>query len=267
MTSLRIVHLYPALLKTYGDRGNVQTLLDRARWRGIDASVTEVGLDDDLPQCDLLFMGGGTDRIQAVVAADLQRLAGPLRDAVEGGAVVVGVCGGYQLMGRAYEAADGSMLEGLGLIDAETRSGPGRLTGDVVGRGRLMDRDFDVVGFENHGGRTILGAAAEPLIRVQRGNGNNGEDGGEGAVQGRVIGTYLHGPVLPLNPDLADLLLAMALGRDGVDELGPLDDAIERRAHDEHRRRRIPRTARSDAPRGRLRWARRVLAAARRRAG
>lgn len=240
---LRICHLYPDLLNLYGDRGNLMTLTHRAAWRGIAVEVTEVGLGEALrPEAhDLFFIGGGEDRQQVLAAADL--LAGrgaALRDAVEGGAVLLAVCGGYQLMGHAYLPAEGEPLPGIGLLDLETRH-PGkrqrRLIGNLIirwkpepdGRGEVRT----LVGFENHGGRTVLGPSARPLGRVERGWGNNGEDHTEGAVYRHAYGTYLHGPLLPKNPWLADHLLAAALRRThGEVTLAPLDDHLEREAHE-----------------------------------
>jgi lipid II isoglutaminyl synthase (glutamine-hydrolysing) len=209
---LRIVHLYPDLLRTYGDRGNVMVLAQRARWRDIGAEVIPVSRGEVIPPCEIVFIGGGSDRIQRAIGTDLLARTTELRDLSVSGTVVFTVCGGYQLLGHEYRLPDGTSLAGMGLLDVTTVAGKTRLIGKVLAR-QLPDGD-DLMGFENHGGRTYLGSSAQPLARVVRGGGNNGSDGTEGAVQGTLIGTYLHGPVLPLNPGLADRLIATALGRE-----------------------------------------------------
>jgi CobQ-like glutamine amidotransferase family enzyme len=228
-----VAHLYPDLLRTYGDRGNVLALARRADWRGYAVRVDAVTRGDRVaPDADVVFMGGGTDRVQEIIGADLRLRASELSDAEARGAVVVGVCGGYQFLGRRYVDANGVPIEGLGLLDVETLAGSERIIGNVRAHGSLGDAAFDLIGFENHGGRTTLGPKAQPLAAVPRGQGNNGLDGTEGAVQGRVIGSYLHGPVLPVNPGLADAILGMALaGRTGDGDLEPLDDRLEAAAH------------------------------------
>ena len=229
---LVLVHLYPDLLRTYGDRGNLLALQRRADWRGFSVDVVVLTRGDRLPpRCDLILIGGGTDRIQEAVASDLLRRRDELEEATLGGAIVLGVCGGYQLLGRSYLAGEGRM-EGLGFLDLETAVEPGRIIGRVVARADLWGRSFELVGFENHGGRTRLGRGCQPLARVGRGRGNNGRDRTEGAVRGPVVGTYLHGPVLPSNPAFSDTLLQRALaGRTGGGELAPLDDSPELAAH------------------------------------
>lgn len=253
MPRLSIVHLYADLLKTYGDRGNVLTLRNRAAWRGWDAEVVAVGVGERLPEgASVIFLGGGSDRIQGVVVPDLERRRDELAAALSAGAVVLSVCGGYQLMGNSYETAEGAVLAGLGLLDVETRAGEGRLIGNVVAEASPAGPALELVGFENHGGRTFLGPGAEPLAMVVRGHGNNGADRTEGAIQGRVIGTYLHGPVLPLNPGLTDWLLALALGVEGSESLPPLEHSLEDEAHQAQARRarrwrrRRPRAGRRD---------------------
>ena len=215
--ALRICHLYPDLLNLYGDRGNIMVLAQRARWRGLAVSVTEVGLGAavDPDAADLFFIGGGEDRQQRIAAEDLCSVKrSGLEDAVAGGAVVLAVCGGYQLAGRFYRPAEGEELPGVGLLDLWTEHpGPGarRLIGNLVITVEGMDEPL--IGFENHGGRTHLDPGARPLGRVVSGFGNNGEDGWEGAVSRRVYGTYLHGPLLPKNPAFADRLIREALER------------------------------------------------------
>lgn len=232
---LHLAHLYPDLLNLYGDRGNVVVLRERARRRGIHVRLTEVRLEDPVPaEADLFVLGGGEDRQQALVARAMGQCGDALHRAVARGAVVLAVCGGFQLLGHAYRAADGKQLDGLGLLDVTTDH-PGhtarRLVGNVVATCTLPGVGT-LVGFENHGGRTRLGPQARPLARVRVGYGNNGEDGTEGAWSGTVFGTYLHGPVLPKNPHFADFLLSLALRRRyGTVELQPLDDRWEHAAH------------------------------------
>jgi CobQ-like glutamine amidotransferase family enzyme len=237
IVELRICHLYPDLLNLYGDRGNLIAMVNRARWRGIAASVTECRLGDTLDGAayDLFFIGGGEDRQQRLASIDLRtRKGGPLHEAAEAGAVVLAVCGGYQLLGHYYRPAEGDDLPGLGLLDLTTiHPGPSarRLIGNIIIRSALLD-GATIVGFENHGGRTRLGSGAAPLGRVMRGFGNNGEDHTEGGVTRHVYGTYLHGPLLPKNPLFTDHLIATALHRrHGHVTLAPLDDRIEAEAH------------------------------------
>jgi CobQ-like glutamine amidotransferase family enzyme len=230
--TITVVHLYPDLLMSYGDRGNVLVLERRAAWRGIGVEVVLVHAGEPLPEgTDLVVIGGGSDRVQRLIGDDLAGRRPELADRVADGTAVFGVCAGYQLLGRSYASAEGADIEGLGLLDLETKAGTGRIIGRVHGRASLAGRSFDLTGFENHGGRTTLGPLATPLATVARGRGNDGKDRTEGAVQGRVVGTYLHGPVLPTAPDLADVLLSWALEHAGTPEpLGPLDDRLERRA-------------------------------------
>lgn len=232
-TTLRLLYLYPLRMNIYGDRGNVRTLVQRAAWRGVDLEVvpSEIGDEPDFDSADLVLIGGGEDHAQRAVADDLRALKGAgLRRAVADGLPVLAICGGYQLLGAYYRPAEGEDLPGLGILPLRTVH-PGfaarRCTGNVV----ISWRGERVVGFENHGGRTYLEGAA-PLGRVELGYGNNGEDGQEGCVFGSVYGSYLHGPLLPKNPVLADHLLYLAARRRGLGELPPLDDVLERRAHD-----------------------------------
>jgi CobQ-like glutamine amidotransferase family enzyme len=244
---MRVVHLYPDLLSTYGDRGNVICLAQRAGWRGVDVDVQTVTRGEPLPHDpDLVFIGGGQDRCQQLAAPDLLDKADALASAAAAGTVIFAVCGGYQLLGATYRTADGD-VPGLGLLDLWTKAGDDRLIGNVAVRAELGNSRDVLVGFENHAGRTYLGPRAKPLGRVVNGGGNNGEDGTEGAVQGTIAGTYLHGPVLARNAWLADALLELALSRRGV-VLAPLDDTYERRAHDLGLRLAARR-------RGRARWA------------
>jgi lipid II isoglutaminyl synthase (glutamine-hydrolysing) len=233
--TLRICHLYPDLLNLYGDRGNIIVLVTRARWRGIEVIVTEAPLGKRITPdgADLFFIGGGEDRQQRIAAGDLAAMKrGPLEEAVEDGAVVLAVCGGYQLVGHYYRPAEGDDLPGIGLLDLWTEH-PGPQARRLIGNLVIQPEDGDppLVGFENHGGRTRLGPGARPLGRVISGFGNNGEDGWEGAVSKRVYGTYLHGPLLPKNPAFADRLIREALNRRHRGfELPPLPNMLEEQA-------------------------------------
>ena len=237
--------LYPDLMNIYGDRGNVLTLLRRAQWRGYDANLLELGkgVQKGIADTDVFFFGGGQDREQALVYDDLiENKAVPLAAAVNEGAVVLAVCGGYQLLGHYYETAEGEKLPGIGLIDVHTDAGGKRCIGNVVvDVSTLGLTPSTLVGFENHSGRTFLGPGIPPLGRIKVGFGNNGADGSEGCAAGNVFGTYLHGSLLPKNPHLADLLIARALARRGDNGLQPLDDSLELEAHDVIERRELAR--------------------------
>jgi hypothetical protein len=211
---IRVGHLYPDYLNIYADRGNIAVLARRAALRGHTLEVTAIGRGDrlDPSSVDLLYIGGGQDREQALVAPDLVAKGPAIREAHERGAALLAVCGGYQLLGRGYRAQDGSFLPGIGLFAHETVAGETRMIGDVLLECELEPGDTRLVaGFENHAGRTLLDPSATPLGRVIHGFGNDGESGYEGCRLGSAIGTYLHGPLLPRNPWLADWLLARAL--------------------------------------------------------
>ena len=233
MTDLRVCHLYPEHLNIYADRGNIAVLRYRCERRGIEFAVAGCGPGDPLPEADLYYLGGGQDRDQVAIAGDLVARAADLRAAVAGGAAVLAVCGGYQLLGHGYRGHAGDDMPGTGLVDLVTEAGPSRMIGNIAIRCELDRVDpRTVVGFENHAGRTHLGAGVEPLGRVLHGHGNNGADGGEGVRAGRVLGTYIHGPLLPKNPWLADWLVRASLERrHGTVALDPLDDALESEAH------------------------------------
>jgi CobQ-like glutamine amidotransferase family enzyme len=229
---LRICALYPDLMNIYADRGNMLMLERRCGWRGIGFHVTAAGLGEaiDPDAHDLFYLGGGQDRDQILCAQDLvETKRDALRAAAAAGKVVLGVCGGYQLLGHSYVIGD-EEIPGVGLVDLRTvrEDGP-RLIGNVAievdlpGAGRKV-----LAGFENHGGRTHLGTGEQPLGRVLKGHGNTGASGSEGVLRDGVIGTYLHGPLLPKNAWFADWLVLRALG---LDELAPLDDALEDAAH------------------------------------
>ncbi len=224
---LRIAHLYPDLMSIYGDRGNVIALTQRARWRDIAVEVRPytAGMTFDAAWPDLFFFGGGQDVGQDIVGADLLGPNGDaIRHALAGGAAAFLICGGYQLFGSEYLPEAGPPIPGLGALDVQTRAGTQRFVGNLVAE----TPDGMLVGFENHSGRTYLGAKATALGAVVVGHGNNGDDKTEGAVQGKIIGTYSHGSCLPKNPWLADKLLAWALERrQGTVRLMPLDDREE----------------------------------------
>ena len=234
---LTIHHLYADMMNLYGDRGNVISIKKRCEWRGVPVEVVDVGLGESVEPtgCDLFLFGGGQDREQALLAEDLSGSKGAdLRLIVEDGGVVLGVCGGYQLMGHYYETPEGEKLPGVGVFDLHTeprKPDEERLIGNVLVRvrGPEDDRWREIVGFENHGGRTYLGAGVEPLGEAVVGFGNNGKDGTEGARRLNAYGTYLHGSLLPKNPWLTDQLMLNALRRvDDAFELETLDDAAER---------------------------------------
>lgn len=233
---LRIVHLYPDLMNVYGDRGNVLALARRAEWRGFGVRVDAVGVGDhfDPRDVDLVFFGGGQDREQTVVSSDFVAGKGAaVREAVEDGAALLSVCGGYQLLGQSYTTFDGQQLAGASLFDIRSLPGPKRHIGNALVETSLDGVTRSLVGFENHSGRTYLGKNARPLGRTVVGAGNNGEDGTEGAVYRNAYGCYLHGSLLPKNPWFADRLLAAAVRHhcgEGT-ELAPLDDRLEEEAH------------------------------------
>lgn len=234
-SALGVAVLFPELLGTYGDGGNVLVLQRRLAWHGVDSVTVPVGLDQPLPHgCDLYVLGGGEDRAQTAALAALRRSRG-LQTAVDRGAPVFAVCAGLQLLGATLTDRDGAVAVGLGLLDADTRLGPTRLVGEVVA---VPDRQLDLptlTGFANHAGRTRLGPRARPLGTVVSGPGNDTDDGagtggasGEGAVQGSIVASYLHGPVLARNPALADLVLGRALGRSLEPLLHPQERALRR---------------------------------------
>ena len=251
---LRLAHLYPDQMNIYGDRGNILTLTQRCAWRGIELELVpvDIGADVDWMSIDLAFFGGGQDSGQALIADDFVRRHGPLlRAAIDDGLVLLAICGGYQLLGHYFLTHTGERLPGIGAIDVHTVGGGARLIGNIVveadlrslsvvssqlqmapnhGRGTTDDgRRTKLVGFENHSGRTYLGAGVRPLGRVLAGHGNNGEDGSEGAVYHNTFGCYMHGSLLPKNPQLADHLITLALRRRyGPEaELTALDDRLE----------------------------------------
>ena len=233
--TLRVCALYPELMNIYADRGNIAVLRARCEWRGLRFELSASSIAEPLERAshDLFYIGGGQDRDQAAVAEDMQvTKREALHEAAERGAVVLAVCGGYQLLGHSYQLGDRE-LPGVGLVDLTTVRGEGeRLIGNCAIEADLGTGPRVIAGFENHGGRTHLGPGAQPLGRVLAGHGNNGRDGYEGVRRANVIGTYLHGPLLPKNAWLADRLIELALGI----VLEPLDDRLEDAAHGSARR-------------------------------
>lgn len=232
---LNILHLYPDLLNLYGDRGNIECMRKRLVWRGIDAEVRTCTVGDDsasFKDADIVFVGGGSDREQEIVCSRLLEKKNEIAEYAESGGSLLAVCGGYQLLGKYYKTAE-KEIEGIGLLDIYTDSVPNapRLIGNAVLKCEGLSRE--VVGFENHGGRTHIGAHT-PLGKVISGFGNDGESGFEGVVYKNVIGTYLHGPVLPKNPELCDKILINALKRKYPDfcSLKSIDDSLENLANE-----------------------------------
>ena len=233
---IRVGHLYPDYLNIYADRGNIAVLTRRAAWRGIELEVEAISTGDHVRpgDFDLYYVGGGQDREQALIAPDMAAKGPALAEAVAGGAAVLAVCGGYQLLGGFYRDRDGTELPGAGLLPLHTMAGSRRMIGDV-----LLECELErgvrrtLAGFENHAGRTYLEDGAKPLGRVIAGFGNDGDSGYEGCRAGRVVGTYLHGPLLPRNPWFADWVLAQSIAhRTGEPpRFDPLADELEEQAH------------------------------------
>ncbi|MBI1982166.1 MAG: type 1 glutamine amidotransferase [Candidatus Levybacteria bacterium] len=241
--SLTIGWLYPELMSTYGDRGNIITLQRRCQWRGIEAKILYLNFGfrvSDLKACDMLFMGGAQDKQQKIVSSDLKKKKPVLKEMIENEIPGLYICGAYQFLGKYYKEADGTIIEGLGILDLFTENpgeNVGRLIGNVVVRWSFDfaqdDNDSIIVGFENHGGRTYLGKNIKPLGKVLAGFGNNGKDQTEGAIYKNSFGTYLHGPILPKNPHFSDLLIQKALQKKygSPIDLSPLNDDLEWQAH------------------------------------
>lgn len=231
---VRMCHLYPDLMNLYGDHGNILAFQWRCHWRGIEVTVDEVTLGDRFSPAayDIVFIGGGQDRQQALVWRDLRERGEALREAAELGVVMLAICGGYQLLGRYYRSAEGEEIPGIGILDMYTTAQSTRIIGNVAVTSPHLPDPGTLVGFENHAGRTHLAEKAEPLGSMLSGGGNNGEDATEGCVYRNVFGTYLHGALLPKNPHFTDLLLSRALERKhpGL-HLEPLNDAVEWSAH------------------------------------
>jgi len=238
-SAVRVGLVYPELLGTYGDRGNAVVLVQRCRWRGIPAELVEVPAGDTIPDSlDVYLFGGGEDDPQLMAAAGMRASRGAVERAHAAGAVVFAVCAGFQLLGHRYDAADGGVIEGAGLVDVVTRAGSSRLIGEVVVAAEPSPHwgpsgpPPTITGFENHGGRTTLGPGLAPLGRVEAGGGNGDGSGGDGVLGERLLCTYLHGPVLPRNPALADRVLAWVAGT-AAHALPDLDSELEQRLHRE----------------------------------
>jgi CobQ-like glutamine amidotransferase family enzyme len=229
--SLIIAHLFPELLNLYADKGNIQTLTQRLRWRGYNVEVHAVKATQapELESYHLVLLGGGSDREQALVAAELYKQRSEWYTAASAGLPILAVCGGYQLLGEFYQLPGGDKVQGLSILDMTTVPGEGRLIGNIAVESKLCG---SIVGFENHGGRTHHHHA--PLGTVVSGHGNNGQDRKEGVHHWNIIGTYIHGPLLPKNPQLADFVLETALTYAGLPaDLEPLDDRMEWAAHEQ----------------------------------
>lgn len=225
---LVVGHLYPDLLNLYGDRGNIITFQKRCEWRGIECEVKQYVLGDeiDFDELDIILLGGGSDREQNLVCDELRKNKEGFFKYIEENKVLLAICGGYQLLGNYYYSNLGK-IPGLEIINIYTESGKTRLIGNVAIESEIEGRKIKIVGFENHAGRTYINDV-QPLGKVIVGNGNNAEDGNEGIRYKNVFGTYLHGPILPKNPELADYLLKLALQNKGEDiELSKIDDSME----------------------------------------
>lgn len=228
--------LYPKQMSTYGDRGNILTLYQRCQWRNIEVEVREIDLKEKInpKEIDFYFFGGGQDLAQTEVSKDLQKYKkSALRAAAESGATFLAICGGYQLLGHYYKPHDSSEIPGIGVLDVFTVAGDKRMIGNIVIESNVFIPEKNLVGFENHSGKTYIGKNAVQLGRVIIGHGNNGEDRTEGAIQDNVFGCYLHGPVLPKNPKFADFLIEKALSRRHREfKFRPLDDTLEQLTHE-----------------------------------
>ena len=226
---VRILQLYPRDMNIYGDWGNTLVLRQRLAWHGYDPQILDYNPGDAFPDhVDLIVGGGGQDSGQSVIVDDLQKIGPRLHELADAGVPMLVVCGLYQLFGHHFDTVDGRRLPGIGLLDVHTVGGTTRLIGNITTRHPDVG---DLVGYENHSGKTYLGPGASPLATVVQGAGNNGEDGTEGACNGQVLGTYLHGSVLPKNPRLADLLIEQAVtNRYGEFDSGTIDDRYAEQA-------------------------------------
>ncbi len=230
--TISIAHLYPKLLNLYGDMGNIITLLKRCEWRGIQVDFEQINIGDNIKSHDLYFIGGGQDKQQEEVAAELYSRKDELNAQMNDGAVFLGICGGYQLFGHYYQPHDKDKLKGISLLDAYTVAGKKRFIGNVTVKTDFLQPNT-LVGFENHSGLTYLQGETKPLGIVSVGNGNNAKDGFEGARYKNVFGTYLHGSLLPKNPHFADYLIELALEKRYGEKikLNSLDDKLELDTH------------------------------------
>jgi CobQ-like glutamine amidotransferase family enzyme len=244
MAEFVIAHMYPDLLNLYGDRGNLICLQQRMRWYGHNCRIINIhlGQNIDYQKADMIFMGGGSDREQSLVYQDLMPRADELIGHIEDGLPVLCICGAYQLLGKSYITQNGQTLQGLGFFNFYTRCEGERLIGNVLIKACLEEQEISVVGFENHGGRTYFqDPALQPFGQVIKGHGNNGEDHQEGLKYRNLIGTYLHGPLLPKNPEVADYFLRNMARRQGIDLQAKLDDYIEKTAHEQVKKKLLSR--------------------------
>ncbi len=233
---ITIRHLYPDLMNIYGDRGNIIALVQRLKWRNIDVEVVDhtIGARLRPGDTDIYFFGGGQDQAQNSVAQDLARISSVIYEDINNNVVALCVCGGYQLFGRAYYDLAGNEIPGIGVFPVVTRAGSQRMVGNCIVEAQVFGLNKPIIGFENHSGRTRLDDEATPFARVIKGFGNNGEDKTEGCVFNNALGTYLHGSLLPKNPELSDALLAQALHRhDTTFKLDLLDNTLEQQAFNE----------------------------------
>ena len=253
---LNICHLYPDLMDTYGDKGNIITIRQRCAWRNIDTTLTKISVGDKLKtdEFDIFFFGGGQDKAQEIVGKDLKSKKSTLTGSIENGAVLLSICGGYQLLQKYFKTIDGTVIDGIRLFDAYTVGSNTRMIQNLLieinpDLQKEIDKAYqntkykiqntNLVGFENHSGKTYLGKNLKPLGKVIKGSGNNGEDKTEGAIFKNAFGCYLHGSLLPKNPHFADYLITKALERRFGKiskaflriKLKPLDDSIEWQAH------------------------------------
>lgn len=233
---IHIGWLYPEYMNLYGDRGNVIVLEQRSRWHGLEPVVTKVtlGAPANFHDFDLVMFGGGQDREQGIIAQDFLKVkGGSLGEAIHDGLAVIAVCGGFQMLGKYFKTYKGEMLTFTGILDLWTEGSTDRMIGNAIIDSDIFGGSRTLVGFENHSGKTYLGAGLKPLGRVVKGYGNNGKDSQEGVVFKNTIGTYLHGSILPKNPHLADWLIQRALDRryKGQVQVGMLNDELEQRAH------------------------------------
>ena len=226
MKKIRLAHLYPKLLNIYGDGGNILTLKKRCEWRGIKLELDEINIGDSIKEHDIYFIGGGQDLQQIEVSKELQKHKDFLIQERDNMAVFIGICGGYQLMGHYYQPHNSDKLLGISLLDVYTIAGNKRFIGNVTVETEFTEPQT-LVGFENHSGLTFLQGNTKPIGKIITGNGNNGQDGSEGARYKNVFGTYLHGSFLPKNPHFADYILELILGK----KLEPIDDTVEINTH------------------------------------
>lgn len=226
--TITILQLYPQDMNIYGDWGNVLTLKRRLEWRGFDATILTYNVGDALPKSfDIVVAGGGQDSGQVRIHQDLLNIGPKLKEYADGGMPILVICGMYQLFGNFFETIDGKKLLGIGIFDAETYGKSERLIGNIITKSDIFGK---IIGYENHSGQTYLYGDTQPLAKVIRGAGNNMQDGHEGAVYKNVIGSYLHGSLLPKNPALADYLIAKAVERKYDTSIEPLDDTLTEHA-------------------------------------